>query len=91
MNYWDLQELACVVLGENYDKLVDEGLEDTIEQKLFDKLGVSLEQFHDIARELLKLTPPVKSELTGEWHNAFVIHEDGMMRAIVKNKFEPKK
>jgi len=84
MNYWDAQELACQLLGIDYDELVDDGREDEIEEKLYEKFEVSMEQFMDIAEGLLKLTPTVKSELTGATYNAFGVSEGNYWRAITK-------
>lgn len=84
MKYWDAEELACQILGLDYDTIVDEGREDEIDEGLNDKFEISMEQFLDIADELLKLTPLVKSELTGSAYHAFGVSEGGSWRAIAK-------
>ena len=84
MNYWDAQELACQIMGLDYDTIVDEGREQEIDDKLYEKFEVDMEQFIGIADELLKLTPPIKSDLTGTLYNAFGVPEGQAWRAIAK-------
>ena len=84
MNYWDAEELACQILGLDYDDLVNEGREDEIEEKLYEEYEIGMEQFRNIAAELLKLTPAVKNEMTGTLYNAFGVQEGKVWRAIAK-------
>jgi hypothetical protein len=86
MSYYDLQELACAILGLDYDKLVDNGEEDEIDNALYDKFEISMEQFCDLVKALLPLTMPLQSPLTKEWHYCFGKEEDGLWRAIIKMK-----
>ena len=88
MNYWDVQELACAVLGLNYDELVDDGKEDVIDNAIYDKFDISMEQFYDIVKALLPFTPAVKAGLSGEWYHAFVNEKEGLMlvKELVKKE-----
>ena len=86
MNYWEAQELACVVLNLDYDKLVDEGEADKIEEALYEKFEIGFDQFVSIASALLKLTPVVQSAIMGNNYHAFVNEKEGIM--IVKEKVE---
>ena len=86
MNYYDLQELACAILGLDYDKLVDNGEEDEIDNALYDKFEISIEQLGDLVKALLPLTMPLQSPLTKDWHYCFGKEEDGLWCAIVKMK-----
>ena len=80
--YWDTQELACAILGLNYDDLVDEGRENEIEEALYEKLEINMEQFCNIVEALLPFTPTVKAGLSGKIYHAFVNEKEGLM--IVK-------
>ena len=87
MCYSDFQELACVILGLNYDELVDNGEEGEIDNALYDKFEITMEQFCDLVKALLPLTMPQRSILTKEWHYCFGKDEGiGMWRAIIKMK-----
>ena len=88
MNYWDVQELACAVLGLNYDELVDDGKEDVIDNAIYEKFDISMDQFYDIVKALLPFTPSVKAGLSGEWYHAFVNEKEGLMlvKELVKKE-----
>lgn len=86
MNYLELQELACAILGLDYDKLVDNGEEDEIDKSLYNKFGIDIDQFGDLVKALLPLTMPLKSSLTNEWHYCFGKVDHGWLRAIIKMK-----
>ena len=86
MNYFDVQELACVVLDLDYDTLVDEGRESEIDEALYEKFEISMDQFYDIVKALLPLTQPVQGGLSGTLYNAFVKHDENRM--IVKQEFK---
>ena len=88
MNYWEAQELACQILGLNYDELVDEGREDEIEEKLYEEYEIGVDQFWNIADELLKLTPSVESKMTRTLYNAFGVQEGDTWRAIAKAEID---
>ena len=84
MSYYEIQELACAVCGLDYDTLVDEGREDEIENTLYEKLNVDIEQFGDVVKALLPFTPCVKAGLSGTIYHAFVNEKEGIM--IIKQE-----
>ena len=86
MMYYELQELACAVLGLNSDELIDEGRENEIDQAIYDKFEISMEQFENIVAALLPFTPVVEAGLSGTMYNAFVENEKGLM--LVKKKYK---
>ena len=86
MDYYDAQKLACAILGVNYDDLVDEGREDEIEEAIYVKFGIDMEQFTNIVEALLPFTPIVQAELTGNKYHTFVNEKEGLM--IVKQSAE---
>ena len=78
ISYDEAQELACAVLGLDYDTFVNENREDEIDDALYEKLEVTMEQFQSVASALLSLTPPIGSELTNTIYNAFGKEDDDM-------------
>ena len=86
MMYYELQELACAILGLDCDELIDEGRENEIDQAIYDKFEISMEQFENIVAALLPFTPVVKAGLSGTMYNAFVKNEEGLM--LVKKEYK---
>ena len=84
MIYYEAQELACAILGLNFDDLVDEGRENEIDEALYDKFEIDMEKFTNIVEALLPFTPIVRSGLTGNLYHAFVNEKESLM--IVKQK-----
>ena len=84
MDYYDAQKLACAILGVNYDDLVDEGRENEIEEALYEKFEIDMENFIKIVEALLPFTPVVQAGLTGNKYHAFVNEKESLM--IVKQK-----
>lgn len=86
MYYYEIQELACAVLGISYDDLVNEGRENEIDEKLYEKFEISMEQFFVIVEALLPYTPIVKAAISGCKYHAFVNDKECLM--YVKQKVE---
>jgi len=90
MTWNEIEELACLMLGKDYDSIVDnyEDEEDTIEDMFYAEYGVDLEEFEHLLRDLIEFTNPWKSPITNEIYQGFVIPENdtGLMRAIIKEK-----
>lgn len=87
--YDEVLELACLMMGEDYDTIVNEGKEGRIENMLFDKYGiVGMDQFELLIKDLIKFTPTWKSLLTESIYQGFVVPEGnkGLMRAIIKQE-----
>ena len=89
---WDeVEELACLMLNRDYDSMVDNHQESTIDDIFYETYHVTLEEFESILIDLVKFTPSWKSPITGEIYQGFVTkegEEDGhrLMRAIIKEK-----
>ena len=86
---WDeIEELACLMLGKNYDDIVDNYEESTIYDMFYDEYNITLEDFKHLLKGLIKFTPFWKSPITKEIYQGFVISENdkGLMRAIIKEK-----
>ena len=84
--YYEVLELACLMLGENYDIIVNEGAEGRIENMFYDKYGIDIGQFELLIKDLIKFTPIWESLLTESIYQGFVVPEGdkGLMRAIIK-------
>lgn len=80
-----MQELAGAALGLTEDQTEDiiNGDED-FDTPLLEKFNVDFEQFSNVAEALLKLTPVLKSPLSGDLDHAFVKQVEGGYLAIIK-------
>ena len=89
MSYWDVQELACKMLNLDYDTLVNEGREDEIDNAIYEKFEIGMEQFYDIVKELIRFTPVLSGGLTDTKVHAFgEAMPNGGFLAIVKEEVE---
>lgn len=88
MTWYEIEELACLMLGKSYDDIVDNYEESTIYDMFYEEYGITLEDFEHILKDLIKFTNPWKSPITNEIYQGFVIPENdtGLMRAIIKEK-----
>jgi len=86
--YYEVLELACLMMGKDYDTIVNEGDEREIEIMLFDKYGIDIDQFELLIKDLIKFTPTWESLLTESIYQGFVVPEGnkGLMRAIIKQE-----
>lgn len=69
MDWMEAEELAVAVLGYCEDDELDS---DTVEQKMFEKFEISMEQFQAVAEALMPLTIPANAAISGEAFNGFV-------------------
>lgn len=86
---WDeIEELACLMLGKDYDSMVDNYEESVIEDMFYEKYNTTLEDFEHLLKDLVKFTSSWKSPITNEVYQGFIIPENnkGLMRAIIKEK-----
>ena len=87
---WDeIEELACLMLGKDYDGLLNNGYNTSdIDNMFYEEYNIPLENFERLLKDLVKFTNPWKSPITGEIYQGFVIQENdkGLMRAIIKEK-----
>ncbi|WPC72969.1 hypothetical protein [Vibrio porteresiae] len=85
MRHWELQELAGAALGlteDQTEEIIDS--DEDFDTPLLKKFNIDFEQFSNVAEALLKLTPVLKSPLSGELDHAFVKQVDGGYLAIIK-------
>lgn len=81
-DFYDIEELACVVLGLDYDEIdADTSI---IEQKLDEEFFIDLSTFQSIVNRLLPLIQVGNSPLTEEKYKGFANTEKEMW--LVKTK-----
>lgn len=88
---WDeIEELACLMLGNDYDTIVNNYGESIIDDMFCEEYCITLEDFEHLLKDLVKFTNPWKSPTTDEIYQGFVIQENnkGLMRAIIKEKVD---
>ena len=87
---WDeIEELACLMLGKDYDGLLNNGYSTSdIDNMFYEEYNIPLEDFEHLLNDLVKFTNPWKSTITNKIYQGFVIPENdkGLMRAIIKEK-----
>lgn len=84
--YWEYTELAAYVLGyteEEYEVFVNESREDEIEDKLYEKHNVDIEQFTAIVDLLLPFTMPLEAALSGKLKHCFGVFEEIGFRSVI--------
>ena len=88
MNWSEVEELACLMLGKDYDSLVDNYNESVIEDMFYEEYNTTLEEFEHILKDLVKFTNPWMSIISKNMYQGFVVQENdkGLMRAIIKEK-----
>lgn len=88
IHYDEVEELACLMLGWDYDSVIDNELQETLYEEFYSKYSITLEDFEHLLNDLVKFTPSWKSPLTDELYQGFVIKVDdsNLMRAIIKEK-----
>ena len=88
---WDeVEELACLMLGKDYDNIVNNYDEDIIDKLFYNEYNIDLSDFWHLLEDLIKFTNPWMSPITEEIYQGFVIPENniGLMRAIIKEKVD---
>ena len=88
MSWDEVEELACLMLGKDYDSIVDNYDESTIDDMFYEEYNITLEDFEHLLNDLVKFTNPWKSYITGDVYQGFVVNTgtEGIMRAIIKEE-----
>lgn len=87
MLYDESIELACAILGLDYDNSFDKGLETAIvDEALYNKFGIGIDQFHELAKALLPFTLFGKFLVTGELYHCFFVEKNGLRTVMFKQK-----
>lgn len=83
----DIMELACLMLGKDYDSIIDNYGDSVIEDMFYEEYNITLEDFEHLLKDLVKFTNPWISPITGEPYQGFVVkYDESLMRAIIKEK-----
>lgn len=88
IHYDEVEELACLMLGKDYDSIVDNYEESVIDDMFYEKYNITLEDFEHLLEDLIKFTNPWKFPITGETYRGFVtkLKDSDLMRAVIKEK-----
>ena len=88
IHYDEIEELACLMLGWDYDSVIDNDLQETLYEEFYSEYSITLEEFQHLLNDLVKFTPSWKSPLTDKLYQGFVVQEgnNGLMRAIIKEE-----
>lgn len=69
IHIFETEEFACSLVGLDYDEI--DANSQIIEDHLYEKYGMDLEQFHLLMRELLPMIDVAESPLTGKTFKGF--------------------
>lgn len=90
IDYFEVQELAALMAGKDYDDVVNSGDERRLDEFCYEALSIEdgVEGLQRIIEKLIKFTPTWKSPITGTLYQGFVVPENdkGLMRAIIKQE-----
>ena len=79
----DIYELAAALC--NLDCDTDDVI---IEQSIYEKYGIDMENFVKVVKDLLEFTPAVISELTNNVYHSFGTYTDNLFCSIVKKQIK---
>lgn len=90
IDYFEVQELAALMAGKDYDDVVNSGDERYLNEYCYEALSIEdgVEGLRRIIEKLIKFTPTWKSPITGTLYQGFVVPEgdNGLMRAVIKQE-----
>ena len=69
VDFWEMEELACKILGLDYDEI--DGDTGKIEEAMFDQLNMELEMFEAVLGRLMPLIDKGESPLTKKVYKGF--------------------
>lgn len=88
MQWDDIMKLACLMLGKDYDSIIDNYGDSVIEDMFYDEYNITLGDFEHLLEDLIKFTHPWIAPITGELYQGFVVrHDESLMRVIIKEKY----
>lgn len=80
LDWMGIQELACAMLGIDYDDAINEG-EIDIDGKFYDEFEVDIDQFQKIVEHLITIADCGRSPLTETLYQGFSKPVDGVENA----------
>jgi hypothetical protein len=76
-NYFEIEELAAHIMGVTEDYEESNTPSEFIENELYDKFEINLDQFKAVADKLLPLATTATSLLTGKTYRGFADESTG--------------
>ncbi len=74
VDFWDVQELACKILGLDYDLVCED--EQILYDEIYDELEIKLDRFQEIIERLLPLVAVSKSPTSNTLYKGFAHREN---------------
>lgn len=72
ISYFEIEELACTAMGLTDTQTMDAIEISNVENLVYEKYEVSLENYHKIANDLIVMSPICQSIVNNEKYHAFV-------------------
>ena len=64
MQWNKIEELACLMLGKDYDSIINNYDEAVIDNMFYKEYNITLENFEHLLKDLIKFTNPWTSPIT---------------------------
>ena len=64
MEWNEIEELACLMLGKYYDSIINNYDEAVIDNMFYKEYNITLENFEHLLKDLIKFTNPLTSPIT---------------------------
>ena len=64
MQWNEIEELACLMLGKYYDSIINNYDEAVIDNMFYKEYNITLENFKHLLKDLIKFTTPWTSPIT---------------------------
>ena len=88
MQWNEIEELACLMLGKDYDSIINNYDETVIDDMFYKEYNITLENFEHLLKDLIKFTNPWTSPITGKLYQGFVVkYNESLMQAIIKENY----
>lgn len=88
MQWYEIEELACLMLGKDYDSIINNYDETVIDDMFYKEYNITLENFEHLLKDLIKFTNPWISPITGKLYQGFVVkYNESLMQAIIKENY----
>ena len=88
MQWNKIEELACLMLGKDYDSIINNYNETVIDDMFYKEYNITLENFEHLLKDLIKFTNPCTSPITEKLYQGFVVkYNESLMQAIIKENY----
>ena len=82
LNYIDIEELACEIIGLDYDEIDADTT--IIDEALIDKYGLDIEQFTELINDLIHRIAISESPISNEKYKGFLNNDKNMWLTKIK-------